>query len=243
MAEENVLAKIKVLVSLQKIDHELFQLKQVLNEKPAEIAELEREFEMKKANLKALQEETKRIQVERNTLEGDLAQKEENIRKADSQLSQIKTNKEYTAKITEIEGMNADKSQIEEQILLSYDKADEITARMEKEKQKLAEEEKAFQEKKADITKEIKDLESRAAELEQQRHKFLPDVDKPLLVQYERILQNRGGLAVVAVKDNSCGGCYMNIPPQVVNEIKKHKELIVCDACERILYLEEDVAA
>ena len=57
----------------------------------------------------------------------------------------------------------------------------------------------------------------------------------------EKILQNKQGLAVVPVQVSSCGGCFMNVPAQVINEMKKHENLVFCEMCARILYLEEDL--
>ena len=38
---------------------------------------------------------------------------------------------------------------------------------------------------------------------------------------------------------DACGGCNMNLPPQVINEIMMKKNLIFCESCARILYIEE----
>ncbi len=241
MAGSNVVETLRKLVGLQKFDNEIFMLNRELEEKPVALETLKQEFELKKSKLKDLEARFKSVQVERNTLEGDLAAKEENIRKAESQLAQLKTNKEYHAKITEIEGLKAEKSMIEEKILMSYDKADEVRVQVESEKKVVAEQEQDFQSKKKVLDDEIKGIQGRVGLLKAEREKLLPDLDKALLARYERILHNREGLAVVPVKNQVCGGCFMNIPAQVINEIKKHEEMISCEICARILYLEEEL--
>jgi uncharacterized protein len=60
-----------------------------------------------------------------------------------------------------------------------------------------------------------------------------------MLKEYERILLSREGLAIVTVKDNSCGGCHMLVPPQVINLIKMYEHIITCEVCNRILYIKE----
>ena len=241
VSEFNVLEQIKKLVKLQEGDTGLYNLRKELEERPLKIKELQQQFEVQKTQLNQLEADFKKIQVERSTLEGDLAQKEDAVKKAETQLSQIKTNKEYTAKIGEIEGLKADKSIMEEKILGTYDRADEVKAKIDQEREAVAAEEARFLEQKQTIEAEIKELEAKISEIEAGRQALLDGVDKQLLARYERILNNRDGLAVVPVVGDSCGGCFMNLPPQMVNEIRKQKELITCEICARILYLEEDL--
>jgi hypothetical protein len=241
VSEFKVLDQIRKLVKLQEDDSKLYNVRKELEEKPALVKQLEQEFEAKKAKMKALEDDFKKIQVERSSMEGDLAQKETAITKADGQLLQLKTNKEYTAKIGEIEGIKADKSIIEEKILETYDKADAIKGLIDREKEILAKDEKEFLAKKQEIEAQIKELDIKLKGFNELRAALLDGVDKNVLTRYERILNSREGLAVVPVLGNVCGGCFMNVPPQLVNEIRKQKEIITCERCTRILYLEEDL--
>lgn len=241
MSDLNVLEQIKKLVKLQEGDTELYNLKKELDEKPALIQRLEQDFEKKRTRLNALESDFKAVQVERGGLEGDLAQKEAEIAKNEAQLSQIKTNKEYTAKIGEIEGIKADKSLIEEKILQTYDRADEVKAVMEQERVLVEQEEQTYQAQRQEIESQIKDLEGRIEAFHAKRAALLDGIDKVLLERYEKLLFNRGGMAVVPVVDSSCGGCYMHLPPQKINEVCMKKEIITCEMCARILYIEDDV--
>ena len=60
-----------------------------------------------------------------------------------------------------------------------------------------------------------------------------------MLQEYEKILHSRDGLAIVTIKDNSCGGCHMLVPPQVINLIKMYEHIVTCEVCNRILYIKE----
>ncbi|MEW5894370.1 MAG: C4-type zinc ribbon domain-containing protein [Candidatus Omnitrophota bacterium] len=241
MPEFNVLDQIRKLVRLQESDAEVFNLRKDLKEKPAQIQQIEKEFELKKIKLKQLEQEMKKLQVERSTLEGDLAQKEQEIKKVEGQLSQIKTNKEYTAKIGEIEGLKADKSIIEEKILELYDRTDEFKVQVENERVVVAKEEQEFLAKAKKAGDELKDLEAMVKESDSKRVVLLDGIDKNLLDRYEKILNSRDGLAVVPVHENVCGGCFMNVPHQVINEIRKKKEIVACEICTRILFLEDEL--
>ncbi len=240
MPEVSVKGQIRKLVELQKIDSEIYALKVDLQEKPACIEELKKKFEEGKAHLHALEEKLKRALLDRKTLELGLKGQEDEIAKANTQLTQIKTNREYQAKITEIESHKADKSVLEEKILVSYDETDVIHAEIVKEKTAVAGQEKQYLERKRIIEDEIAVTQDRVHVLESQKKQVLPEVDKNCLIRYEKILTHKNGLAIVPVQGSSCGGCFMNVTPQKINSIKMHDQLTECEMCQRILYIEDD---
>lgn len=241
MPDTNILTQIRKLVELQKIDGQVYAVKRDLKEKPAMLKALEEHFESKKARLKDLEEKQKASLVQRKTLEGDLKAQEDAIVKTNAQLSLLKTNKEYQAKMTEIEGLKAAKSQIEEKILLSYDETDGVKTQIDQEKAVVAKEEEEYQKTKREVEATVKELQEKLAVLSAQRTRNIEGVDKSHLQRYDRVLVNKEGLAIVPLRNNVCGGCFMNIPHQVVNEIKMHEKMIYCEICARILYLEEDI--
>jgi len=241
VAVTSIRDQLKRLVELQTIDAEIFHHKKELREKPLYIEDLKKQFEDKKTSLKNLEDKLKTVQVDRKSKELELQSKEGDILKHNAQLSLLKTNKEYHAKLTEIESLKADKSIIEEKILLSYDESDQVSALIEKEKGFLAEEEKKYLSQKKEVDALIQDLQEKTKALEAKRNQIIPDIEKTNLSRYERVLENKEGLALVPVRNGSCGGCFMNVPAQVINEIKMHDRLVFCEMCARVLYLEDDL--
>ena len=233
--------QIKRLVDLQKIDFEIYNLKRELKEKPDFLVQLKEKFESTKDGLKKLEDKLKTLLVDRKARELELQSKEGDITKANTQLSSLKTNKEYQAKLSEIEHMKADKSVIEEKILILFDEGDSINALIAKEKQAVAEEEKKFLAQKKEVDDLVKEIEDKLKVLESKRGQISPEINPAYLNRYERILENKGGLALVPIKAHSCGGCFMNVPDQVINEIKMRDRFIFCEMCARILYLEDDL--
>ena len=49
----------------------------------------------------------------------------------------------------------------------------------------------------------------------------------------------RRGLAVVSVRNGTCQGCNMNIPPQLYNVLQRGVTVETCPSCHRIIYWEE----
>jgi predicted nucleic acid-binding Zn-ribbon protein len=241
VAEINLQEQMKQLFGLQTVDAEIYRLRSELEEKPKLIEELQKKFEEKKANLKALEDKSKQIQLKRKEKEVELAAKEEAIKKAQTQLYQIKKNEEYQAMVREIAGLNADKSVLEENILKFFDDTDSVGKEIEKEKLVLTEEEKKFNQQKKEVDGRIREVNDRLTVLESNRNQIVPNIENKILAQYERVLKNREGLALVPVKNGACQGCFLNVPPQVINEIKLKKSLVICEACARILFLEEEL--
>ncbi len=240
MSKANVKEELIKLINLQKIDKKIFDCNKEKNNQPKLLTELENIFEEKKAGLKMLEGNKQKALLSQKEKEGELAVKEENIKKSHAQLSQLKTNREYQAKLTEIESLKADKSIIEEEILKLMDTMDTFKGSIEKEKMNVQAEEKKFEADKKLITTKINEIDNQLVALKQERIVLSDLIDKNILKQYEHILHGKDGLALVEAKNNSCQGCYMKIPHQVINEIKMHERLIICESCARILFLKED---
>lgn len=232
--------QIKLLIGLQKLDKQIFKLKRDLGNQPVLIRAAEESFKAKEASLKKKEEEAKALAVKRKEKEGELQAKEEGIKRLQGQLYQIKTNKEYQAMEKEIAGQKADISVIEEEIIKVFDQMDECAKGAAKEKEVLNQERKVFDEEKVKIEAGAKEMEAALQKLNAERAELAKNVDKIYLSKYERILHSKNGLAMVSVEHDACGGCNINLPPQVINEIRLKEELIFCGSCARILYIEEE---
>jgi len=235
-------SQIASLIKLQKVDTEIYSLKYKKQAKPEEIKAMDAEFEEKKQQMTALEKSSLDIQKLKKERELELSAKEESIKKLQNQLYQLKTNKEYQAMLKEIEDNKADASVIEDKILELMVQMDKIKSDIEKEKTKLKAEEDILTGKKKKIQDDIKEIDDRLAQLEAQRKQIIPEIDPKLLAQYERILANRDGLAIVAVKNFACQGCNMSVPAQTVNLIKMYERLVTCEVCNRLLYVEDEIS-
>jgi uncharacterized protein len=233
--------QLRRLVELQNIDVEIYALKNQLKELPAEVENLRVEFEGKKSKLKQLEDALKVIQVAQKSLDNDLKSKEEAILKADQGLSLLKTNKEYQARLLEIENIKADKSVIEEKILMGFDEVEAARKAVEGERAVVAQYEKDFLAKKKEVEDAVAIMADQVKVKESQRVRITPEVRPDILSRYERILQNKEGVGITPLKDNNCTGCNMHVTEHLINQIKMYDQLISCDSCARILYLPDEL--
>lgn len=231
--------QIKLLIELQGLDSHIFKLEDIINGMPVKTKELEDKFKEKSNGLKALEDGVKALQLKRKEKEGDLETKEGVIKKYQSQLFQVKTNKEYSALEEEIGRVKADNSVLEEDIIKILEQIDVENQKIAKEKGFLKQEESSLNEEKKKLSESANQAKGELEGLKKQRAELAAKVDKTMLSKYDRLLGSRDAVAVVAVANGACQGCYRVLPPQVINEIKMKQDLIFCEHCARILYIEE----
>ncbi|MBF0594453.1 MAG: hypothetical protein HQL22_05750 [Candidatus Omnitrophica bacterium] len=241
MAAVNVKELIRKLVAMQKIDEELFAFRREIRQKPEELAKLKMQFDNKKALLHKLQARAQELELARKAKELDLKSKEQDIIKADTSLMALKSNKEYQARLFEIENMKIDKGVFEEDILKLMDESERVGKQIEAEKAVVDGEEKKYLAEKEKVDAEVAKLTEESSGLEARRREVMVAIDKEPLALYERIVENRDGVAIAPIVNNACGGCFMHLPDQVINKIKMYDGLVRCEICSRLQYLAEDL--
>lgn len=227
------------LVKLQELDSEIHVLENEKAASPQKIKTLEDAFEFKKQDLVVLENKSLDLQKQRKEKELELATNAEGVKKLSGQLFSLKTNKEFQLMQQQIADAKADGAVIEEKILIFFEEADKIKAQIDLKNLELKGEENIFSQQKKLVESRNEEIKGRLSQLDAQRKQIIPDIDQKILQVYERILHSRDGLAMVAVKDNSCGGCHMLVPPQVINLIRMYERIITCEVCNRILYIKE----
>ena len=174
--------------------------------------------------------------IKRKNKEGDLEAKEGVIKKYQIQLYQVKTNKEYQSLQKEIETLKADNSVLEEEILQIMEAFDQKKKDLGKQKEGLALAEAELAREEIRITHEIEEIEKEFSVLKEKRQGVVPELDRKLFEKYDRILVGKEGLALVPIEGDSCGGCHIHLPPQVINEVQLQERVVICENCSRILY-------
>lgn len=240
MTSIDLKSQIHNLLGLQTVDSEIYGLKAEKEAKPGQIEEIEASFEAKKLNLASLQAKATDLLKQRKDKELELASKEEAAKKLQGQLYSLKTNKEYQAMLQQIQDAKTDASVVEDKILELFDNTDRLKGEISKEEERLKEEEKLFLEQKKKIEERVKEIDQRLAQLEARRSQAVSSIDPKILARYDRILASRDGLAIVIVKKDSCGGCNMLVPPQVINLIKMYERVITCEVCNRMLCIGDE---
>ena len=176
--------------------------------------------------------ETERYYAEQKGLMTD---DEMQVAGAKHKLSQAKNSKEYMAAQREIE-------QRREALTSREGEITKLNEAVDAKKKLLADRAGDVEQLKASILKDrdaakerMAEIEAKIAELRVERDKLAADVKPDVLKRYSSIRMRRG-LAVVSVRNGTCQGCNMNIPPQLFNTLQRGNSVELCPNCNRIIY-------
>jgi predicted nucleic acid-binding Zn-ribbon protein len=231
-----------MLMELQKLDTELYQLEKDRGDLPRQVGLLKRELDSKQALLEEKRSQVLNNHKERDMNEMEIRDLEEKQKKYQSQLFSVKTNREYDAVTHEIESVKQSVESREGRILELMDMEEEGKKHIEAITQELETLKKRYESKKAQLDKQMKRTEKRELEIRDKRNNLLHRLKPQTAAAYKRILNGKNGLAVVPIVRNACGGCQRTLPPQRVLEVRQMNRLYVCDMCGRILIWDDKVS-
>ena len=234
--------EIRTLIKIQKLDLTMDDLKKRARAIPSESAALDVELEDARKALDTAKAKLKDLERRQRHEELILEDKTTLLKKYDQQLFSVKTNKEYKAILSEMDVTKAEISSVEDTILEILTDVDYVTGEIAAADEGLRDEEAKVREVKLQLEKELEHVQRELKDHEQQKQALVPNVDEDLYELYERIRKaKKDGPGAVPVKNDSCSGCFMQIPPQVVNELIASDRLITCQSCSRILYWPENI--
>ncbi len=234
--------KIRTLIKIQELDLEMDGLRKRARAIPVESAKLDAELAQARNAVEAAKAKHLGLEKQQRHEEMILDDKNTLLKKYDQQLFSVKTNKEYKAILAEMDLARAEISSIEDRILELMTDLDYVNSETASASQTLREEEAKVAERKRELDAELETVQRDLKDREQKKQTLIPDVDEDLYVLYERIRKAKtNGPGAVPIKNDSCSGCFMQIPAQVVNEVIAGDRLITCQSCSRILYWPENV--
>ncbi len=232
--------QLKLLWEVQKIDLELKGIKEEKDRYPREIKKLDEKQKIEKERIQKEREKVESLEKTRRQKEGHLNTEQEKIKRAEGRMSEVKTNKEYQALLSEIDTIKESNSRIEEEILQVMDEIDEL-------KKDLSKREKEMGSTLEKIEGERKKLQEKTAQGEkawservERRELLSKQIESKLVKLYGTLKEKRQGVGVVSVKNETCQGCFLNVPPQMFIEVQKNNALVRCPHCNRILYWDGD---
>jgi len=127
----------------------------------------------------------------------------------------------------------------EEVLLKNLDTIDELKKVADAAKEALDQVQKDFENFTNECRAALGTMKTRVAEYSSEKAKLLPLIDARTLDTY-KLLAQRHIDPVVPLKNNSCGGCFLELGPQAIVELAGSNTIVRCRSCGRILYLEDN---
>jgi predicted nucleic acid-binding Zn-ribbon protein len=225
------------LSELQGLDTRIAGLERKLEAIPGRLQAIRDSAERARSALEAQRAKLAGIRKDRRSREKDLEQNASEKTKRDTKLYEVKTNKEYSAVLAEIESLKVERGRVEEEILALMEAEDQLDRDIAESQKRLVRQTEEFTAQEAAALEEKRALEADLAVVQAERASLARDVPRDLLTQYNRLLKGRSGLAVAIVGSNGiCGGCRLLLTPQRFNELRQSSQILTCEGCGRILY-------
>ena len=228
---------IRNLISLQQIDIRISKLDLINVELTEEVARKESEITQIKDGLAAGEEKLKTCEVKVHDRKVDIEGLKETLKKYTEQRNYIKKPRELFAIDKEIEttlrSIRVAETELQKLEKELTDSKQERESEENKLKVKQEEADTIRQKNSESVGKNQADLETARSE----RREIIKSVPSDLLSTYDFISRNKQGIALAEVSGEACSGCYISLPPQLINEIRRGDKIIRCTSCARILYM------
>ena len=229
--------KLQTLISLQAIDSRIAALEADAARLPKEIAAIHAGIEDAKQQVEQAKARLDAARKDQRAKEKDLEVVQGKRSKTEARLYEVKTNKEYSAVLIEIEDIKQEKGRMEEEVLVLMEAQERLTGDIRESEARFKQRETEGRSQEATAKELLRVVETDLAGVRTERKELAGQLPGPILADYDRILRARGGLALVPVtKPNFCGACRMTITPQRLQELRAQASLIPCESCGRYLY-------
>ena len=223
------------LYELQKVDSQLDDLIESRGELPERVEEMRRNTTEQLEQTEQIRKDIREIDSRSKELTSETVELREKVDRYKSQQFEVKTTREYDAITFQLEDSqrrlhNNVETVTRMGIELEQLKTDEkqMTLDLAEIQRELAEAETALTEVLAETQEEEKQLMARREDLAKKIQPYYMTI-------YNRVRPAKGGVAVVAIRNGVCGGCYNAVPRQLALELKKGEKHTVCEYCGRII--------
>ena len=230
-------AQLKTLIDLQGVDTRIAAHEAEAARLPKEIAAIHTEIETAKKDVDAGKARLDAAKKDQRTREKDLEVVQAKRSKTEGRLYEVKTNKEYSAVLAEIEEIKQEKGRVEEEILVLMESQERLTADIKDAEGRYKTRETQGKQEETALQERLRAVEADLALVRTERAELARQLPAPVLADYDKLLKARGGLALAqVVKPNLCGGCRMTVTPQRLQELRAQSALLPCESCGRYLY-------
>ncbi|HEX9661029.1 MAG TPA: C4-type zinc ribbon domain-containing protein [Candidatus Binatia bacterium] len=229
-------AQIEILASLQTVDREIRQHHGKKQDLLGELQAKEQEIQIKRRELVKLSSalaETEKLRQEKDRVFQDEGKKATDRR---MRMNRIKNSKELMALQREIDLIKLGNSEREEELIKLMEETDRANSEIKGKEEELAKLQAEWDRAQKELRSQITGIDQAVSEAATRRQTIAAQVAGDLISRYELIFSRRGGTAVVEVTGGICQGCYMNVPPQLWNEIIRSEKVHLCPSCQRILH-------
>jgi len=240
-AVNNVRQDLIMLVQLQEMYDRIAAAIRERQTPPPEVQELqkanvERQVELEELEQKIQEYQEEVVQVGKKEAEWKLE-----LEHFQRQKGTVTNEREFTAVISEIDYATKALEESSKRHQEIADAVAELSAEIDDRRNARPEEEaahkdvvEAWESRKDELMKDVNKLVNGAKKVEDQvvpKHR----------ARFMRLLESKKGTAMAAVVDGSCSLCHFALRPHLQQRVRRCEEIISCETCHRILFMEENL--
>ena len=159
--------------------------------------------------------------------------------KAEKNMESATTQREYEALDKEIQDAAGKEQEYRNKLQREEKVISELEELMKQSQALIEQQESELEERRKSIEDEVASKKAQLKTLTEREKILTPDLDPDVLFKFERIIRNKMGRGIVAIKGGVCMGCHMILPAQFANTVRQGEEIVFCPYCSRILFYEE----
>ena len=225
------------LYKLQQLDLELQKRQQELNEVENQLSD-NKALVVAESKLASQKEQLEDARRKQKSSEWELEDLQEKVRQIESKLysGTTKDPKELVNLEREVKGLKNQIRTKEDALLGLMSQVEEIEAKVKTTAEEIERLKREWEQRQETFGPRKSEIETVLAKLRGDRNGLAQQIDSEAFNIYERIRLTRGQ-AVVKVERGRCLGCHITVPTSQWQKAKAG-DLIQCNNCSRILYLE-----
>lgn len=235
-----LLKQVRVLFQLQTLHKDDMDLRARLDMLPKSLEELSEQLLSEKERLRELSEYMVSRQQRQASIQKETMIFEEEAKKREKRLYNLKSDDAFRVLMREIQNLKKGKKILEDEGLQLEEDLSRLSEEVEMLHSRVEQLEREYRFKADSIEKErqglLGELEHTRSQIDQLKGQLTPEC-----MRHYELIRSSSLLPVVApVRNGTCYGCYMNIPPQLFNRVQANRDVIVCPSCHRILYFDKN---
>jgi predicted nucleic acid-binding Zn-ribbon protein len=236
MVMEDVFDKLRTLQDIlsEKIvlEQEIQEIPKILTTQEELLSRLKKSFIEKNQDY----EKAKVAEIEYRNL---LLEAENARERAEKNMDSVNTQREYEALDKEIRDASDKEQQYRKDLQREERFLADLDEQMKQNAALIEQQEKELTDRKAGIEAEVAEKTAQVEKLLEREREITPGLDPEVLFKFERIIKNKMGRGIVAIKGGVCMGCHMILPAQFANNVRLGEDIVFCPYCSRILFYEE----
>jgi uncharacterized protein len=241
-------ATLEALLALRDIELQIADIRRQLAAKQKSVTRQATRLRAAEEAFAAGQAAMKQAQVSADAADLELKSRDANVLKLRDNLNTIRTNKEYAAVLSQLNNEKAERTRVENRAL-------ELMSEVEAKRKFVGEQEAVVREEnhrlvnfKAQLDQVRGSFAERLASLERERETAAERLDAHTIDVFARISERYDGETMARVvqvhprrQEYICDGCNMSLAAERANALMSRDEVITCDSCGRILYIDKHV--